>query len=324
MNHPLISVIIPLYNSEKYIEGTLLSIVGQTYENLEIIIVNDGSTDQGPAVVTELMKRDGRIKLFNQENKGQCAASNFGFAQSKGEYIKFFDADDILSPGTISTQVALLAGKDEFAVSYIDYIRFYDDDISTTNRYVLPQLINYDCSPAEYITYHGTPQMYQCGLWLFNRKLFIHTGLWDERLSLINDTEFFPRILLHVKRLYYAAGCMLYYRTNFKSGSLSQQTTLKAIRSALLSVDLMAGYIRQIEESETIEKIIALTYADVLWMSYPAHPAITSQIEKRLAIFPRSYYAGGASGKLYSIIKKLIGWKLAKRLQNVYYKMKYS
>jgi len=324
MGSPLVSIVIPLYNSEKYIQSSLESILNQTYQVLEVIVVNDGSTDTGPEIVAAIAKKDGRVQLYHQENRGQCAASNSGFEKTTGTYVKFFDADDLLSAETVATQVALLQGKGVFEASYIDYIRFYDDDLSTVDRYKLPALIDYNCSPIEYITFHGSPQMYQCGLWLFHRDLFKYSGLWDERLSLINDTEFFSRILLHVKKLYYATNCKLYYRTNFKSGSLSQQTTLKAIESALLSVDLMAGYVRSMQQSDTIEKIIAMSYADVLWLSYPAHPHMTKLVEQRLKDFPVDYYMDNSTGGYFYFIKKVIGWKWAKRLQHFYHKARYS
>jgi len=319
----LVSVIITLFNSEKYIQSSLESILNQTYCEFEIIVVNDGSTDNGAAIVEQFIKSDNRIKLFHQENKGQCAASNYGFMQSSGEYIKFFDSDDILSPDTLERQVKSLEGKTEMDGSYIDYIRFYDDDLSTTNRYVLPSLINYDCSPIEYIKFHGSPQMYSNAIWLFHRKVFEKAGLWNEELSVNNDGEFFPRILKNVNRLYYAPGCKLFYRTNFKSGSLSQQISHTGVQSALSSVDLMAGYVRSMEQSEVIEKIIALSYADVLWMSYPSYPKITKLVEERLSHFNPEYYKQPGSG-FYGLFKKLFGWKLAKRLQLAYYKLKHS
>jgi|GEM_PF-1281982 len=324
ISQPLVSIIITLYNSEKYIVDSLQSILNQSYDNLEIIIVNDGSTDNGPLLVEKLMKEDSRILLFNQSNKGQCAASNYGFKQSKGDYIKFFDSDDILSSNTVYSQVCVLQGKTELDGSYIDYIRFYDDDLSTINRKALPALINYDCTPIEYIKFHGSPQMYNNALWLFHRKVFERGGLWDERLSVNNDGEFFPRLLQYVNRLYYAPGNKLYYRTNFKSGSLSQKVSKKGVESALMSVDLMAQYVRGMEKSEMIERIIAQSYVQVLGMSFPAYPKITGEIESRLKKFDRSFYSFSETGKLYNVFQKLFGWKLAKRLQIFYYRYKYT
>lgn len=320
---PLVSVIITLYNAGRYIEESLLSICRQTYDQLEIIVVNDGSSDDGPSIVERIAQMDGRIRLIQQANKGQCAASNAGFKQSRGTYVKFFDADDILTPGTISNQVKALEGKTENDASYIDYIRFYDDDLSTTNRYVLPALINSDCMPIEYIKFHGTPQMYNNALWLFHRKIFEKSGLWDERLSVNNDGEFFPRVLKYVNRLYYAPGSLVYYRTNFNSGSLSQTVSLKGLQSALLSVDLMAAHVRTLEVSEAIEKIIAQSYAQVLEMSFPAEPSITKQVEERLQKFDKSYYSISKSGRLYNTLRSLLGWKFARRMQIQFYKLKY-
>lgn len=322
-NKPLVSVIITLYNTENYIEEALNSILNQDYKNLEIIVVNDGSTDGGAAIVEAAAKHDNRIKIFHKDNGGQCEASNYGFLKSSGEYIKFFDGDDILSAGTVKAQVSALVGKTELEGSFIDYIRFYNDNLSTANQNELRKLINYDCRPIEYIKFHGTPQMYSNAIWLFHRKVFDIAGLWNETLSVNNDGEFFPRILKHLTRLYYAPDCKLYYRTNFKSGSLSQQTSLQSVESAFNSVELMAGYIRSMEQSEVIEKIIALSYANVLWMSYPYYPKLTRMVELKLLNFNPSYYNQREKG-IYGIFKKLFGWKLAKRIQLGYYKIKHG
>lgn len=321
---PKVSVIIPLYNAEKYIEEALNSIVNQTYKNLEIIVVNDGSRDKGPIIVQRLASIDKRIKLFNQDNCGQCKAANFGFKQTTGDYIKFFDADDILSTDSIKNQVESLKGRDELAISYIDYIRFFNDDLNTKSKTELPQLINYDCSPIEYITFHGSPQMYQCGIWMFNKKIFELSGLWDERLSLINDTEFFPRILTVTKELVYADNAKLYYRTNFKSGSLSQTVSKQSMKSALLAIDLMAKYVRSLENSERVERILAQTYLQSLEMSYPSQPKWSKIFERRLSTFPQDYFEFSKSGKIYNLFQMIFGWKITKRLQSLYYDLLYK
>lgn len=92
----MISIIIPLYNKEHFIEQTLKSVLGQTYTDFEAIIVNDGSTDKSVDIVSEF--KDKRIKLINQDNKGVSAARNAGIRIAKGEYIAFLDADDEWNP----------------------------------------------------------------------------------------------------------------------------------------------------------------------------------------------------------------------------------
>lgn len=94
LKKPLISVIVPVYNVEKYVGRCLTSIINQSYTNLEIIVVNDGSTDKSLAVCEEYAAKDNRIKLISQENKGLSGARNTGLRHYTGEYVSFVDSDD--------------------------------------------------------------------------------------------------------------------------------------------------------------------------------------------------------------------------------------
>ena len=96
MEEDLISVIIPVYNVEKYIERCIESITRQTYTNLEIIIIDDGSKDNSKAICQELENQDKRIKVYSQANKGAAAARNYGITKANGEYIGFVDSDDYI------------------------------------------------------------------------------------------------------------------------------------------------------------------------------------------------------------------------------------
>lgn len=93
-----ISIIIPVYNSEKYLRRCLNSVLGQTYANIEIILINDGSTDESLLICQEYAKNDARISVINQENKGPAAARNAGIKRATGTYIGFVDADDFIEP----------------------------------------------------------------------------------------------------------------------------------------------------------------------------------------------------------------------------------
>ena len=97
----LISVVLPIYNVEKYLKRCLESVVNQTYKNLEIILVNDGSTDSCLQICEEYAKCDNRIKLINKKNSGLGMARNTGIDNANGEYICFFDSDDYIKLDTI-------------------------------------------------------------------------------------------------------------------------------------------------------------------------------------------------------------------------------
>jgi glycosyltransferase involved in cell wall biosynthesis len=130
MRQPLVSVIIPAYNAEPFIGRTLESIMAQTYLNLEILVVDDGSQDSTPAIIREYMKMDARIQLLQQDNGGVASARNIGIEQSKGEFIAPIDADDIAFPMNIECQVrCLLKEPESVGVSYVWSIDIDEKDI---------------------------------------------------------------------------------------------------------------------------------------------------------------------------------------------------
>ena len=94
MKKPLISVIVPVYNVEKYLYTCLDSILNQTYSNIEIICVNDGSTDKSRKILEEYRKKDSRIRIVDKENGGLSSARNAGMRVAKGEFYSFIDSDD--------------------------------------------------------------------------------------------------------------------------------------------------------------------------------------------------------------------------------------
>ena len=109
MQSDLVSIIIPAFNAEMYIEDCLNSVINQTYQNIEIIVVNDGSTDLTLELVNSF--NDPRIILINQENKGCSASKNQGLRIANGDFIQYLDADDFLSSDKIEKQVNKLRFK---------------------------------------------------------------------------------------------------------------------------------------------------------------------------------------------------------------------
>lgn len=122
----LISIIMPVYNAEKYLNRSIESIMNQTYNNIEIILVNDGSTDNSLSICSNYQKIDSRIKLINQENQGVSFARNKGIDESTGDYIMFIDSDDYIEKNMIEDMVAKITKDDiDLVISGIkmNYIR---------------------------------------------------------------------------------------------------------------------------------------------------------------------------------------------------------
>ena len=117
MPSPLISIIVPVYNVEKYVSQCLDSLVNQTYKNIEIILVNDGSTDRSGLICNEFAAKDHRIKVVNQNNQGVSASRNKGLTIAKGEYIGFVDSDDFCHPNMYETLLQnLIEAKSDIVI----------------------------------------------------------------------------------------------------------------------------------------------------------------------------------------------------------------
>lgn len=119
----LISIIVPVYKVEKYLKRCILSITNQTYENLEIILVDDGSPDNCPLICDEMAEKDERIKVIHQENKGLSGARNAGIDIAKGEYIAFVDSDDFIAEDFIEVLYnACISTQSDIAQSKYEYV----------------------------------------------------------------------------------------------------------------------------------------------------------------------------------------------------------
>ena len=121
---PLVSIIVPVYDREDYLEETVESLLSQTYEQLEIVIVDDGSTDGTPTVIERLLERaPERIVAARQDNQGQPGATNRGFELASGELLGYLSSDDLFVPGAIGTLVAALVARPDAVAVYPDYMK---------------------------------------------------------------------------------------------------------------------------------------------------------------------------------------------------------
>lgn len=114
---PIVSIIIPCFNSESYIAECIESVIEQDYENIEVIVVDDGSTDNSAEIISKYKD----VSLYKQENSGACVARNYGLSKSNGKYIKFLDSDDFLEIGVIKKQVEQAEDLDNNTIVYGDY-----------------------------------------------------------------------------------------------------------------------------------------------------------------------------------------------------------
>lgn len=314
---PLVSIIIPAYNASKYIKTTLDSLLAQTWKSLEIIVINDGSTDDTFSVVGSY--RDSRIKVLNQINKGQDAANNNGYLHSKGKYIKFMDSDDLLNPEMIESQIKVLNGSETF-IAYGEWARFYNN--KPENADFSPLSYWKDMPALDFLTSDPSGIMLQCGIILIPRKLIEKAGIWDERLILFNDTEFFTRILLSSDGVKFSKGARLYYRSGIPS-SISAGRSRKHFESTLLATKLIAKHLLAVEDSYRIRNVITNTFLSQYYIMYPKFSDLVKDYEKQICL-----YGNGSllpdGGTIFKILSRLTGWKMARRIQCFFYNAGYK
>jgi glycosyltransferase involved in cell wall biosynthesis len=306
---PLVSIIITCYNSAGYINQTLDSVLVQTYSNIEIILVNDGSTDNSEELILSI--NDERIKYFFIHNQGQSKASNFGLSKASGDYIKFLDSDDLISSNHIELQLNIMNGRIDSLVS-CEWGRFYDDN--PASAVFSPEPVWQDLTSLEWIKISLSQRydMMAAWLWLIPRKVISTTGGWDEKLTLNNDFEFSMRLLTSTSQVLFASGAKLFYRSG--RISLSQKISLNALEDAILSTDIGCSHLLKLENSNNTRRLCADRYKEWQFNIYPSAPELEKMVKKKIE------FLGGsnrriAGGKVFHFFSFLLGWKGAKVLK---------
>ena len=312
---PLVSVIIAAYNAEAFISYTLDSILKQVYENIEVIVVNDGSTDNTMSVLMSFT--DKRIKIVSQKNKGQDAAFNLGFLHSTGSCIKYMDSDDLINPEMISLQVAAI--NNSHKVAYSEWARFYDNKPEQANFSKLDYW--HDADPISFLTARPEGVMLQCGSILTPRELIERAGGWDERLILFNDTEFFTRIFLASEGITFTPGAKLYYRSGM-AGSISAQRTRKFFESTFLATQLIGERLLTAEDSYRVRNLLSNILQYRYYDMYPNFPDLGKKHEKMIAFYGHPSIKPDG-GTVFKLLLKLMSWKKARIIQNFFYKIGY-
>ena len=213
---PLVSIILPTYNVEEYLQQSIESIINQTYKNLEIIFVNDGSSDQSVEIIERYMKNDARINLLNQDNLGVSAARNNGLNHATGKYVIFWDPDDYFALNAIECLV-LQAEKTDADVCVCNASPFISDSgKSIYHPYIVPPFPDADtfswrdCPNHIFFVASSVP-------W---NKLVRHSLLKDndirfrEEITYLVDNEYMVLVMCYAKRITVCKKKLIYYRMN--------------------------------------------------------------------------------------------------------------
>lgn len=307
----LVSILIPAYNAQAWIAETLHSALGQDWPHKEIIVVDDGSTDATLAVARGFEAAN--VKVLTQANAGAAAARNRALAESRGDYLQWLDADDILAPDKISRQLAGAApGATNRQLISGAFGEFYAAPADAT---FVPGPLWQDLDPVEFLLRRFTLNAWMCpAVWLVSRRLSDLAGGWDERLSLDDDGEYFARIASKSSGLRFVPESRVYYRRG-NVGSLSRAVSDHACESLLLSLDLCIQHLRSMEDSERSRAAgVALmqNFIDRTDCFLPDREDYLERLDALAAALGGSLKPHRLSWK-YRPIQALFGWQAVRR-----------
>lgn len=310
MDKPLVSIIMPLYNAKAFVGEAIQSVIAQRYQNWELLVVDDESTD-GSLELAQTYQ-NGQIKVYSKNNSGAAATRNFGYKLAKGQFIKFFDADDLMNEDMLEAQVALAMQNPSCIISG-KWGRFYDNNLATYNEQ--PEACWKDMESTKWIcsSWHEGKSMTQPGIFLIPRAIIAKAGLWNESLSMVDDLEFFTKTILAAPKVIFCERSILYYRSG-NSSSLASQQSRKAIESCFAAISLSVGYLLKKSPSVSAKTSAANVWQSFIYQVYPNHKDLTKQAEAYLKFLPKPTLAFPTSSKS-KLFQSIFGWKSLKRLK---------
>ncbi len=292
----MISVIIPLYNKELSIADTIQTVLKQTFQNFELVIVNDGSTDKSVEMVRTFT--DERIRLIEQTNAGPSAARNTGIKAAKGEYIAFLDADDLWEPTCLEEQMRLMQDFPQAGMCGVGYQPI-------ENGVVLPRDSKIENNFRGYLENYFERVLYvfsTCSI-LIKKEVFDQVGMFDERMMDGEDLDLWWRIILHYPIAYYEK-TLVYYKQDAEN------------RITLSLPPLHKHFVYYIEKFAEARKtnlafrkyydreVLSHLYKYYLQDRYnPEIQRILRQVD--FSILPFSYRLRYKCPRLYTLIKKV-------------------
>ncbi len=315
---PLVSILIPAYNAEQWVADAINSALNQTWPNKEIIIVDDGSSDETLRVAGGFASTN--VCVAPQENQGAPAARNNAFSRCQGHYIQWLDADDLLSVDKIERQMTVAdeSGDRKALISCgWAYFRY-----RVSKARFVPSPLWEDLDPVEWIIRKcsGNHHM-QTATWLVSRELTEAAGPWDTRLMSDDDGEYFCRVLLASKGVRFVRDSKVFYRITDSDrwGNIGRSD--EKIDAQFLGMQLQIGYLLRIADNPGTRAACVNYLKTWLPNFYPERPDIVNEARALAQTLGGDLELPRVDWK-YAWIEKLCGPQIRKEVQSCYNRSK--
>jgi glycosyltransferase involved in cell wall biosynthesis len=306
---PLVSVIIPAWNAEAWISETLRSVLEQSWPKLQVVVVDDESTDDTVLLVER--SGDERVQLVTQPHRGAAAARNAGLARAVGDLIQFLDADDLLDSSKLSLQIEALRNHPAGSIASGTWSHFSGDVRVET----IDEKIRDDADPVMWLTesLSGNGMMHPAA-WLIPRIVADAAGPWNETLTLHDDGDYFARVLVSATRHVFVKEARVFYRS--VAGSLSRHRSRQSIESAFTVCKARQSVLLAVRDTSETRRAVATQYAQFAYEFFSQAPGLAqASLEsiKSLGVSPANKVGGPSFRKSVA----LIGFEKALKLRGV-------
>lgn len=264
-----VSIIIPVYNAEVTIEKCLKSIINQSYKNIEIIVVNDGSTDKTENLILKYCEEDRRIMLINQNNSGVSNARNNGIKLATGDFILFVDSDDWLDNNMIEKMIEIAQREKTDVVR----CNFFDEKIK---KICVPDMYNlknrrivskdYESELVrEHFLLAKEPIKNLVMLLLIKKEFLINNMIYfDENLYMMEDVVFYQKIINSSKSIYFMNEPLYHYMENSNSVTNNPEKYLKMISGIIITNKFLIEYMKKNNTLKNNEKLINANHMRII------------------------------------------------------------
>lgn len=274
---PLVSILIPAFNAQEWIADAIRSGQTQTWPNKEIIVVDDGSRDRTAAIAEGLS-----VTVIRQTNSGAAAARNNAFAHARGDYIQWLDADDLLAPDKIASQMraadslhdpqVLLAGAWGGFSYRTSHARFDETALWA------------DLTPLEWLLRKWeTNSHMQTATWLVSRELTQTAGPWDTRLTMDDDGEYFFRVIRASKHIRFVREAKVFYRITTSARLSHIGRSERKMESQFLSMKLQIDALLRMVKNERARAAVLNYLRTWLPIFYPERLDLVAQLQEMAA-----------------------------------------
>jgi glycosyltransferase involved in cell wall biosynthesis len=304
-----VSILIPAFNADKWIKQTIDSASQQTWENKEIIIVDDGSSDRTFEIAKKFASKS--VKVLTQDNHGASSARNKALALANGDYIQWLDADDLLAPDKITEQMKVAKnGRSDPVLYSSPHAVFY---YRTKRARFIPNSLWQDLAPIDWLVINMSENLWMNPAgWLVSQRLTEKAGPWDERLSMDDDGEYFARIVAASERVKFIPAARCFYRqSSFRQ--VSRDVSEKTLESLFLSATLRIRTLLSLEERDKTKKAGLGLLQAILPFFYPEKADLVQRINA-LASELGGQLAPPRFGWRSSLFQKWLGPKRGKEL----------